>query len=168
MTCHDQMGAGALGIRTEQLNFAPHPGASNELAQWSSDGLFTLPVTDVEKKPKFVDVADPSVPLSERARTYLAVNCAYCHQPGGLVPSDMDLGFLTPLDAMNVVDAFPLAGDLGIPDARIIAPGDRSRSVLWQRLRSSGAERMPPIGRTTPDPVGVSVIGAWIDSLAHR
>ena len=49
--------------------------------------------------------------------------------------------------------------------ARRIAPGDRTRSVLWERLRRTDSTRMPTIGRDIADQQGVDLIGAWIDGL---
>jgi hypothetical protein len=57
------------------------------------------------------------------------------------------------------------AGDLGIADARIIAPGDAARSVLLARINRRDADAMPPIASSVIDTAGVQLIGAWIDSL---
>jgi hypothetical protein len=59
----------------------------------------------------------------------------------------------------------PSAGELGIEDARVIAPGDPARSVLIARLADIGAARMPPVGVTTPDAEGLALITAWVDGL---
>ena len=57
------------------------------------------------------------------------------------------------------------AGDLGIANARIIAPGDDARSVLLARMTRRNANMMPPIASNVVDAAGVQLIGAWIDSL---
>jgi hypothetical protein len=65
-----------------------------------------------------------------------------------------------------VVGALPQAGDLGIPNARIVAPMSKETSVLWERMRSlDDAERMPPLASHLVDDDGVDLIGAWIDGL---
>jgi len=96
---------------------------------------------------------------------YLDVNCASCHQPGGPTPVTLDLRFDTALASTATLNVVPSAGDLGIADARIIAPGDRSRSVLWQRLQLLDGNRMPPLSSHVVDEEAVTVIGDWIDSL---
>jgi hypothetical protein len=77
----------------------------------------------------------------------------------------MDLRFDTADSAMNVIDAMPQAGDLGIADARIVAPADRARSVLWQRVRVLDGNRMPPLASHVVDEAGAELIGSWIDGL---
>jgi hypothetical protein len=59
----------------------------------------------------------------------------------------------------------PTAGDLGIANARIIAPGDDTRSVLHARMSVRNTNAMPPISSNLVDTAGVQLIGAWIDSL---
>src|SRR5205085_4144757 len=85
--------------------------------------------------------------LEERARAYLHANCAHCHRfggGGGQVVLEMDIS--KPLKEMGVLDVPPKQGDFGIQDARIIAPGDPARSVLYYRMAKFGRGRMPHLG----------------------
>jgi hypothetical protein len=66
---------------------------------------------------------------------------------------------------MGIVDVAPTAGDLGIANARIVARGDRARSVLWQRMRRLDEARMPVISSHRVDDAGVDIVGRWIDAL---
>ena len=66
---------------------------------------------------------------------------------------------------MEACDVAPSRGTLDVADARIIAPGDPSRSVLWLRMQAEPAHRMPPIGSGVTDTDGVALIGEWIESL---
>lgn len=66
---------------------------------------------------------------------------------------------------MNVMDVVPSAGDLGVTDARIVARGDRSSSVLWLRMTLLDGNRMPPVGSHVVDAEGAAIIGRWIDDL---
>jgi hypothetical protein len=70
-----------------------------------------------------------------------------------------------PLEASRAVDVAPGQGDFGITDARIIAPGDPSRSTLVYRLASAGAGHMPPIGTSLVDHDGVTLIHDWVRTL---
>jgi hypothetical protein len=66
---------------------------------------------------------------------------------------------------MNALDAAPIAGTLGIAGARIVDPGSKETSVLWERMRRLDANRMPPIASHRVDDAGVALIGQWIDQL---
>lgn len=79
----------------------------------------------------------------------------------------MDLRYDTPLANTNACNAESLTGgSLGIANARLIAPGEASRSLVPQRMNRRDAYAMPPIGSLQVDNAGVSLIGAWINSLA--
>jgi putative heme-binding domain-containing protein len=59
----------------------------------------------------------------------------------------------------------PVQGDLGLPDARVIAPGDPHRSVLLYRMTTAGRGHMPYLGGKLVDDHGVLLIRNWIESL---
>ncbi len=94
------------------------------------------------------------------------MNCSNCHRPGGTGRGEMDLRFDTALPAMNICDAVPLLGDLGIAGARILAPGSPGRSLLIQRLKRQDVFRMPPIGGGRPDNAGILLLENWVRGLA--
>ena len=77
----------------------------------------------------------------------------------------MDLRATTALAAMNACDAMPQAGDLGIANARLIAPGDAARSVLVARINRRDLNGMPPIGSSEVDSSGVALLSDWVNSL---
>jgi hypothetical protein len=78
----------------------------------------------------------------------------------------MDLRAATPMSAMNVCDATPQHGDLGVSGARIVKAGSAADSVLWLRAAlRDGNDQMPPLGTLYPDPLGANVLEAWIDGL---
>ena len=103
--------------------------------------------------------------IEQRARTYLAVNCAQCHRPGGPGGGNLDLRFDTQLAMTGMIDVTAQSGDLGLPAARVVAPGSRTSSVLWERLRRLDDKRMPPLGTHRVDQEAVDMIGTWIDGL---
>jgi hypothetical protein len=70
------------------------------------------------------------------------------------------------LPQTGACDVAPSRGDLGIANARIIAPGDDMRSVLLARMnRRNDPDMMPPLASNLVDTAGVQLIGVWIDSL---
>ncbi|MEM8767572.1 MAG: PQQ-dependent sugar dehydrogenase, partial [Pseudomonadota bacterium] len=166
LSCHTEAAGVTLGLRTRQLNrdFAYPAAVDNQLRSWNNIALFDRDIGSTSFEA-YAASDDESVGLETRARAYLAVNCAQCHQPGGGAPTTLDLRFDVAAQDMNIIDVVPDAGDLGIADARLVAPGDRARSVLYQRMVGLGAERMPPVGSHVVDETGADLIGRWIDSL---
>ena len=77
----------------------------------------------------------------------------------------MDLRYTTSLANMSTCDVVPLNGDLGIANARLIAPGDASRSVVVNRASRRDSHGMPPLGSNLIDTVAVGLLSNWIDSL---
>ena len=77
----------------------------------------------------------------------------------------MDLRYTTALNMTNACEATPQNGDLGIGNARIIAPGDAARSVLVAHMNRRDVNGMPPLASHLVDTDGVALISDWIDSL---
>ncbi len=117
-------------------------------------------------KSHLTDPSDTTAMLEDRARAYLHTNCSGCHRPNGPTPSTMDLRYDTTLSATGTCDVVPSLGDLGIGNARIIAPGDANRSVLLERMQRRDANGMPPIASNLVDSAGVTLMQNWINSLS--
>jgi hypothetical protein len=66
---------------------------------------------------------------------------------------------------MEVCGVAPLTGDLGVPGAVILDPGNPGNSVMSLRLHASGTDRMPQLGSLVHDDVGIALIDEWIASL---
>ena len=49
--------------------------------------------------------------------------------------------------------------------ARVLAPGDPERSLLWLRMNKLGRGRMPHVASSVIDPAGVRLVRAWIEQL---
>ena len=117
-----------------------------------------------EAKP-FANPHDASADLDARARSYLHVNCAVCHRPGGGSSSMVDLRRDRPLQETFTLGVRPALGTFGITEPAIIAPGDPTRSVLFYRMAKLGHGRMPHVGSSVVDEAGLALIGKWIESL---
>jgi glucose/arabinose dehydrogenase len=131
------------------------------------DGYQIAPDTFAEqlsKSPEFSPHASSDAPIEARARSWLHVNCAYCHEGLGPSGTALDLRRHIPLAATEACDVLPQRGDLGQPDARIIAPGDPNRSILWQRINRRDTHAMPPLGTSIVDP-DADLVRQWIDAL---
>ncbi|MEZ5509713.1 MAG: hypothetical protein R3F47_07405 [Gammaproteobacteria bacterium] len=155
-------------MRTLQLNsFYDYDGIEDiQIRTWNHIGLFTSNIGRADRYNAHASLEDTSASLESRSRAYLDSNCAFCHTPGGGTPVSLNLNSNVALSSMNAVDVVPSAGDLGIADARIIAPGDHTRSMLWERMHTSDSvTRMPPIASVMPDETALDILAQWIDSL---
>jgi len=171
MQCHTEAAGRALGLETRQLAFNiryPQSGrVAHQLVTLNAINTLSPPIANPTDEVPYPDPAGTSGSLGERARAYLHTNCSQCHRPGGPTTSNMDLRFSTALANTNACDVAPGLGDLGIANARLIAPGAAERSVLPTRMNRRGVpEAMPPIGSAQPDAEGVTLISSWINSLA--
>jgi len=169
LTCHTATAGYVLGVKTRQLNrdFTYPAGVTdNELHTWNHLNVFdtNLTLAELKKFPKLARLGDPAESLEARARSYLDANCANCHRPGGTV-AYFDARFDTPLAQQNLIGARVLI-DQRIDGARVIAPNDLWRSILYMRANTTEAFKMPPLARNTIDGQGMALLQKWIESLS--
>jgi uncharacterized repeat protein (TIGR03806 family) len=168
MQCHTTAAGFSLGLETPQqngLHFYPQTGrTANQIA--TLDAINTLSPPVGSDPPAYADPSNASLSLNDRARAYLHSNCANCHRPQGPTPVALDLRHSTPLAQTGACDVSPTAGDLGIANSRIIAPGDAARSVLLARMSRRDAFAMPPIASNVVDVEGAQLLRSWINSLS--
>jgi mono/diheme cytochrome c family protein len=150
-----------LGVKTRQFN-------REIISDWNRLGLFDaspaeadLTAGDFLARPR-----DTRRSLEDRARSYLDVNCSNCHRPGGTV-AYFDVRFDTPLEKQGLING-PVLINEGIDHARIIAPNDRWRSILYMRANTVEAVKMPPLAHQTVDGAGMALLRQWIESLGGR
>jgi mono/diheme cytochrome c family protein len=108
---------------------------------------------------------DLDQPVEDRARAYLHVNCASCHQPGSTGRGLLDLRYGVDLEASGLCEP-PTLGDLGVEDPRLVAPGAPERSLISVRAGRRDAYQMPPMGSEQVDVEGLAVVDRWITDLA--
>jgi hypothetical protein len=174
LTCHNPAGGRVLGPQTRQLNgdfFYEETGVlANQLASWNHIGLFATPI-DEKDLAGFITSstsADPAASIDERARSYLDSNCGYCHRPGVVFTAYFDARLTTPLANSGIINGFAF-NNLSIRDAVIVAPGDTSKSLIYQRARSLKSQvAMPPLAKARVDSAGLALIADWILSLRLR
>src|SRR5262249_60637344 len=132
---------------------ADGPDNDNKLVALTAGGIIQrmsasntpLPAFDdasVAKEASFVSKLDKDI--NAAARSYLHVNCSHCHRfggGGGQVVLELDIS--KPLKETGILDVKPKQGDFGIADARILAPGDPYRSVMFYRMAKFGRRRLP-------------------------
>ncbi|HEY3495456.1 MAG TPA: hypothetical protein VGK73_12255, partial [Polyangiaceae bacterium] len=113
----------------------------------------------------FPAIDDTGVSLETRSIAYLHVNCSSCHRPGGTGGGPMDARFDTTFANKGICNANPTLGAFGIPDAKLIKPGDHAASIVWERMRVRTSGAMPPLASTIADAAGAGLLQEWIDSL---
>jgi len=165
ITCHTSVAGVALGFNTPQLN---GPGKfGNQIQAMSDAGYFSSVVSDVKQMPAYAPATDKAATLDWRARSYLAVNCVQCHQPGGAAEANWDARSTTPLAAANIING-TLVKEGNDSANRFVVPGDLQHSMLLQSLEISGPHRMPPLASTEHDPGAIQLITDWINSNPHQ
>jgi len=158
-----------LGVRVRHLNKNyTHEGAvETQLRYLFERGFFEDPGT-VTTLPANTDWTDEAASLEARARSYLDINCAHCHNPVG--PADtsgLDLTMDAALGPALGVCKLPIAAGSGTGGrAYSIVPGDPDASILTYRLETTkpGA-MMPELGRALAHVEGVALIRAWIAEM---
>ena len=121
--------------------------------------------------PRVARWDDPKAPLDARARAYLEINCAHCHNPAGAASNS---GLFLELDRADAIalgiGKRPVAAGRGSGGRDFaIAPGNPEGSILIYRLRSTDPGiAMPELGRATAHDEGIALLSEWIESLPAR
>ncbi len=162
--CHSNAPNVALGLELSQLDRRPVDRrlGNNQLKGLQELGMLGALPASIEPFPR---IDDHAVPIDERARAWLHVNCSYCHRPNGRGRGDLDLRVTTSMDDALMCDKRPDFGELGVDGARIIRPGEPERSVLALRIAALDDDAMPPLARYTVDERGLALIQAWIAAM---
>jgi hypothetical protein len=144
LSCHHAAYGPLLGLRAPQL------------ARWFDYGgtiadqpatLASLAVAPASTAPVWIAVHDASATWAERARAYMATNCAHCHNPANIAIKD--LRYTTPLAQTRLCE--------------VIVPGSPEQSVVYSRVTSRPG--MPPLGTLLVDPLADEVLARWITGM---
>lgn len=169
MKCHNPAGGSSLGLETSQLNRSVQ--GRNQIAALAARGVFDAPPKEPYAAAYVTPYKDQAgeppagASLETRARSYLHANCAYCHRPDGDFPN-LDLRFTIGLEDTQLCGTPPLKGDMGVPTATNLTPGEPMQSITWLRMAAKPGEgRMPQIGTARVDEAGLTLIGDFIRSV---
>ena len=180
-----------IGPKPRMLNrdfdYGAAIGIRNQLAYWCSSGYLTgcpadlaeaetFPVWHVPGSSGFD--ADSDQDVEARARAYLEINCAHCHNPKGTAKSTRlaldqwiarEVGVdPRPVDRDYGICKSPVASGRGTGDRLYdIVPGDADNSIMDFRLHNfdDPAVRMPPIARSVRHDEGYALVREWISRL---
>lgn len=167
MQCHTPAAGYALSFTTRQLNRVQSiEGQDRNFLEYLSDiEILDTQIPNSDSLPFFYEADDPEASLLARVRSYLAVNCVSCHQPGAVASTSWDARPHVRLLDMGIVEGKPLS-DGGNSDRRLILPGDPELSVLLSRMsKTHGFTRMPNIATNELDQAGIGLISEWINSV---
>ncbi len=166
-----------IGPSVRQLNgelwygIPAYDGANkpeNQLTHWQRTGMLTgLPaLADCPKTPVWNKPETGS--LNDRARAWLDINCAHCHNPSGpALTSGLNLSVSeTDPTALGILKTPVAAGRGSGGHPFDIVPGKPDESILIYRLHSTDpGEMMPEIGRKTVHAESLELLRAWIKAM---
>ncbi|MEL6369130.1 MAG: SO2930 family diheme c-type cytochrome [Pseudomonadota bacterium] len=158
-----------IGMKARHLNktssFQP---AFNQLDLWLLAGALTSD-EEIDATGLYANVnwSDASLPLNDRARSYLDINCSHCHSPVG--PADTSGLNLEPDAegaALGLCKLTIAAGSGAGGRPYGIVPGEPDESILVYRLETDEpAAMMPELGRALVHHEGAALIREWVTNL---
>jgi glucose/arabinose dehydrogenase len=168
LACHTEQAGFALSFNTPQLN---HPGtiegtSGNLLSLLHSSGYLDQDPGVPLALPKHITPENSTYSLEARVRSYLEVNCTYCHQQGGIEPESWFGNLDLTMHETGLINGM-LSGGAQDPGDRLIIPGNPNRSALLSRVASAnGYSRMPPLATNESDLVAIQLLTDWINQEA--
>ena len=158
-----------LGPTARQLNRAHlfEEGNTNQLLHLKEKNMLNGLAT-TSAIPKIPSYEDPEASVNDRARAYLDVNCAHCHQDGGSAKtSGLHLTYEETDMYRLGLNKPPVAAGQGSGNLSFgIVAGKPEASILLYRMKHLEPDIvMPEIGKNTLHLEGISLIEDWIASL---
>jgi glucose/arabinose dehydrogenase len=172
LACHTPTAGHALSFNTRQLNCGGAiAGTSNNfIALLETAGYTSNSLGDPSRLPRHVRPDETEYSLEARTRSYLAVNCGYCHMGAqSVVPGNWDGRAFVKLDQTGLILG-QASSNGGNTNNLLIVPADVNHSIIWNRIAATnGFARMPPLGTTELDPANIQLVAEWINGdLATR
>jgi uncharacterized repeat protein (TIGR03806 family) len=144
-TCHSSYNnITPIGPKLRNLNF--DISGSNQL-EFLINSNHISGLDSANDVGSIVNWEDTSLPLEERARAYLDVNCAHCHIPGGFC------------EDLSILD---LDYDTSLADSKIV---ERQFNISSRMSTNIPDFSMPLIGTSVIHTEGYDLIQAYLDTL---
>jgi uncharacterized repeat protein (TIGR03806 family) len=156
-----------IGPKARNLNHVG-PSGLNQIDDWTTRGILAN-APKVDDLPTVPAVFETSLPIGDRARAYLDINCAHCHKATGSASNSGLFLDWTETDPVGwgVHKRPTAAGRASGLNFFVIEPGQPDQSILLNRMESTEAGvMMPELSRTLVDKRGVALIREWITGLA--
>jgi uncharacterized repeat protein (TIGR03806 family) len=158
-----------IGLQAMHLNHPAFSGTqTTQLKKMAAVGLLdSVP----DSAPQAIDWTDTRQSLDARARSYLEINCAHCHNENG--PADTSglwLNASVTDPARWGVCKSPVAAGQGTGGRTFgIVPGQPDQSILLYRLETTDpGKMMPELGRSISHVEGVKLVRDWIARMPGR
>lgn len=135
-----------IGPKARVLNFN-HEGQN--ILQFLKDNELLVGAPDVSQIPVLPDWSDDTIALEDRARAYLDVNCAHCHQTGGSYNESFG-------------DNFQFTYETPFEESNIYAERTQIRDRMGTQIPGYF---MPLIGTSLKHDEGIELINAYVDLL---
>jgi uncharacterized repeat protein (TIGR03806 family) len=171
MICHTAQAGHALSFNTRQLNLendmSGHTG--NQLTTLFHQGYLTGTPGSPNLLPRHLRPDEAAYSVEARVRSYLAVNCSYCHKEGGTGLGQWDGSPELTLAETGLVNG-PATNNGGNEANKLVVPGDTLHSIVLNRVAvANGFTRMPPLASNVTDSAGATLLATWINGeLASR
>ena len=165
-----------IGIKPQNLNtnYTFSTETKNQLSKWielNNLNNFSLP----SQENSTVNYKDITKSIESRARSYVDINCAHCHQtdkfceyrPMRFAFSETAPNKLSGKTNMGVcVNTFDVQGSTLSNYTKIVSGRNINQSMMYFRMNTTDETyRMPLHGRTIIHTEGVALIKQWINSL---
>ncbi len=157
-----------IGPKARYLNSDHDYGFNtmNQLERWLEiERLDRIPAGVIPKAARFDDA---TASIEDRARTYLDINCAHCHNDEGPANnSGLFLDFNQDNDLRLGICKSPVAAGGGSGGLNFsIVPGAPEESIMIYRLNSLEPDvSMPELGRSVVHEEGLQLLKDWIAEL---
>lgn len=181
ITCHKVKVNGIetntpIGIKPQNLNYNYNYSTEtkNQLTKWIDEGYLTSGFTYPSVQNTTIDYKDSSKDLTLRARSYVDINCAHCHQndrhcdyrPMRFAFAETGLNNGLGTTNMGVCVNTSDLQDFPAQLNKVVTPANINQSMMYYRLNTTDERyRMPLHGRTLIHTEGVTLIADWINSL---
>jgi uncharacterized repeat protein (TIGR03806 family) len=159
-----------IGPKARHLNrdFAYAHGSENQLAYWTRAGALVGSPRPGDA-PRLAVWNDPeSGTLNQRARAWLEINCAHCHNPAGPARnSGLDLMASQQTPTPFGIFKTPVAAGRGTGGREFdIVPGAPDKSIMMFRITSiDPGIMMPELGKRLIHDEGAELVRQWIASM---
>lgn len=159
-----------IGPKARNINkdFVYSTGVMNQLNKWTAERILSGAPSEFNapRVPVWDDASTGS--LNNRARAYLDINCAHCHNING--PANNSGLFLsydeTNSTALGICKPPVAAGTGSGGFAYSIIPGNPQKSIMIYRMSSNEPDvAMPELARSVMHEKGIQLISDWIVSL---
>lgn len=148
-SCHRSGNAlSPIGPKAANLNITVSRDGirQNQLSWLMKKGIFEQ--ADLSSIASLPDYNDTTLPVTARARAYLDINCAHCHQSTGMAAhTSLKLGYFTPYDQTGI---------------------EFNRQQIIIRMTTMGEFHMPKIGTTMIHAEGLQLVKQYIKDLQNK